>query len=94
MKEVKTVWEGSDGQRAPGVLAQPELMGDVAQNISFLTGNVQPEKIFLLNHPGLDGETESEYVGLLVVLPCKPHIRFPEHPAIIEFANLRHRQVT
>lgn len=94
MKDMKTAREGSEAQRTPDALAPLELSGDLAQIISFLAEAVQPEKIFLLNHPALDGETEARYVDLLVVVPCKPHIRFTEHQGIVEFANLRHRQVT
>jgi len=34
------------------------------------------------------------YVDLVVVVPCKSHIRFTEYQGLVEFANLRHRQVT
>jgi len=94
MKDMKATWKGSEVYEAPGPLAPPELTGDVAQIVSFLAETVQPEKIFLLHHPALDGECEAGYVDLLVVMPCKSHIRFTEHQGIVEFANLRHRQVT
>lgn len=91
---METVWRGSEAEEALGFLAPPELNGDVAQIISFLAETVQPEKIFLLHPPDLDGESEAGYVDLVVVLPCKPHIRFAEHQGLVEFASLRHRQVT
>jgi hypothetical protein len=94
MKDMKAACRGSEAQEAPGSLAPQKLMGDVAQIISFLAETIKPEKIFMLHHPALDSERETGYVDLLVVLPCKSHIRFTEHQAIVEFANLRHRQVT
>ncbi|NEM99452.1 hypothetical protein [Pontibacter burrus] len=93
MKDMQAAWKGSEAQEVPGSSAPPELTGDVAQIISFLAETVQPEKIFLLHHPALDGEGKTGYVDLLVV-PCRSHIRFTKHQTIVEFANQRHRQVT
>ena len=81
-------------QSSVTALAPASLVEDVQQLIAFLAEAVQPEQIYLLNHP-LPGATgEAGYVDLLVVVPCKSHIHFEEHQALVEFANLRQRQVT
>ncbi|WP_192821284.1 HEPN domain-containing protein [Rufibacter sp. LB8] len=69
------------------------LTGVVREIIAFLAETVQPEKIFLLNHPTLDGAGATGYVDLLVVVPCRSHILFAEHQGLVEFSNLRSHQV-
>lgn len=69
------------------------LTGVVQEIIAFLAETVQPEKIFLLNHPALDGAGATGYVDLLVVVPCRSHILFAEHQGLVEFSNLRSHQV-
>ncbi len=67
---------------------------EVRQLVAFLAEAVRPEKIFLLNSPVPDRAEDVGYVELLVVIPCRSHIRFREHQGLVEFANLRGRHVS
>ncbi len=82
---------------APGSeshLAKGNNYAEVRQLVAFLAETVRPEKIFLLNSPVPDKAGDAGYLELLIVMPCRSHIRFREHQGLVEFTNLRGRHVS